>query len=89
MSLKHFDYCVAIYVKGLYIGSPSELRKVASLQMRVVQIQYLEVNICSLSDPIPGANNLSSTSNTQAMQPATPPVPSHGQSTTTTTVKKT
>ena len=76
-------------MKGLTIGSPYELSNVASLQVRVVQIRCSEVNICCLFDPISGLDSLPPTSNTQAMEPPAPPVPSNGQSITTTTAKET
>ena len=89
-SLKHGDYRVVSHVRGLYIGIHSEPPKMPSLQIHAVHIQYREVNISCLFDPIPGANNLRSTSNTKIMKqvlpaPLPPPPPPDavaGQSTT-------
>ena len=48
------DYRVLLHVKGLYIGPHHQKGKLASLQMRVVQVQYKEGNFSCLMDAAPG-----------------------------------
>ena len=48
------EYRVLLHVKGIYIGEHSRDGKLASLQMRIAQIQFKEVNLLCLLDPLPG-----------------------------------
>ena len=52
--LGYGEYRVVIAVSGLYIGSHAQEDKLASLHMRITQIQYRPVNVTCLLDPIPG-----------------------------------
>lgn len=48
------EYRVLLHVKGLYLGPHSSPGKLASLQMRISQIQYREVNVTCLLEPMAG-----------------------------------
>ena len=48
------EYRILLHVKGLYIGSHSTPGKLASLQMRISQIQYREVSMTCLLEPMAG-----------------------------------
>ena len=48
------EYRILLHVKGLYLGSHSTPGKLASLQMRITQIQFREINMTCLLEPMPG-----------------------------------
>ena len=67
------EYRVLLHVKGLYIGSHSQEGKLASLHMRIIQIQYREANFTCLLDPTPGLtrNPVLTVINTPVAKPVT------------------
>ena len=53
-ALGYGEYRVVIHVKGLYIGNLNLEGKVASLTVRIYQIQYRPVNVTCLFESAPG-----------------------------------
>ena len=52
--LGHGEYRVVLLITGIYIGSHAQSDKLASLHMRISQIQYQPVNITCLLGQMPG-----------------------------------
>ena len=48
------EYRILLHVKGLYLGSHSSPSKLASLQIRIIQIQFREVSMTCLLEPMAG-----------------------------------
>lgn len=48
------EYRILLHVVGLYIGEHTRDNKLASLQLRIEQIQYREANLVCLMDSSPG-----------------------------------
>ena len=72
--LGYGDYRVVIAVKGLYIGSHGENGALASLHIRVFQIQYREVNVTCLFESLAGMVSNCSTPSTHNTPPETPSI---------------
>ena len=78
--LGYGEYRVVVQVKGLYIGSHNENAALASLHIRIFQVQFREVNVTCLFDtPVAWLSN-HSPHNTSPETPVTnPPAPAQGQ----------
>lgn len=54
--LGYGEYRVIVHVRGLFIGSHSQENKLASLQLRITQMQFREVDVPCLFEPSPSFN---------------------------------
>ena len=78
--LGYGEYRVVAQVKGLYIGSHNENGALASLHVRILQVQYREVNVACLFEPLVGMLSNHSPHSTPPETPVTnPPVPAQSQ----------
>ena len=86
--LGYGEYRVVVHVKGLYIGSHNENGALASLHVRVFQIQFREVNVACLFESAVGLLSANSTHNTPPETPVSnPSLPAQGQSSSSSTKK--
>ena len=70
------EYRILLHVKGLYIGSHSTPGKLASLQMRINQIQYKEASMTCLLEPMAGLCRIRMDSASMPLpMPASTPTP--------------
>ena len=94
--LGYGDYRVVICIKGLYIGGHNENGALASLHIRIFQIQYREVNVSCLFESSAGLISncpLPATQSTHSTPPETPstipPPPTQPSTTAKKTARKT
>ena len=78
--LGYGEYRVVVHVKGLYIGSHNENGALASLHVRIFQIQFREVNVACLFETSVGMVSLPCPHDTPPETPVTnPSVSTQGQ----------